>query len=137
MIVRHFEIPVQTNSRSHWLDITRQVSTCIKNSVVKNGICLISSVHTTAGLTINENADPDVQKDFFGKLNEVFPQDPGFAHCEGNSDSHIKASLVGFSVQLPVINGDLKLGTWQSVYFCEFDGPRKRTVTVTVMGSDI
>jgi secondary thiamine-phosphate synthase enzyme len=133
-MVFHAEVPLRTNSRTHWLDITSQVAVVLKTCAISNGICLVSSQHTTAGLTINENADPDVQKDFFWKLNSVFPQDPLYAHCEGNSDSHIKASLVGFSVQIPVIDGTLKLGTWQSIYFCEFDGPRSRTVTVSVVG---
>jgi len=133
-MVFHGEIPLRTTSRTHWLDITSQVETILKKSKTNSGICLVSSQHTTAGLTINENADPDVQRDFFWKLNHVFPQDSSFAHSEGNSDSHIKASLVGFSVQIPVVNGELKLGTWQSIYFCEFDGPRNRTVTVSVVG---
>lgn len=134
MIVEHFEIKVSTKSRTHWVDITPDIDSGIVKSGITSGICLAASIHTTAGLTINENADPDVQRDFFWKLNSVFPKDPSFAHSEGNSDSHIKASLVGFSVQIPVINGKLRLGTWQSVYFCEFDGPRNRIVSVTVMG---
>jgi secondary thiamine-phosphate synthase enzyme len=133
-MVFHTEVPLRTNTRTHWLDITTQIATILKKNSVRSGICLVSSQHTTAGLTINENADPDVQRDFFGKLNSVFPQDPSFAHREGNSDSHIKASLVGFSVQIPVVNGELKLGTWQSIYFCEFDGPRNRTLTVSFTG---
>ncbi|HMA65951.1 MAG TPA: secondary thiamine-phosphate synthase enzyme YjbQ [Chitinispirillaceae bacterium] len=133
-MVFHAEVPLRTTSRTHWLDITTQVAAALKKCTVRNGICLVSSQHTTAGLTINENADPDVQRDFFWKLNSVFPQDASFAHCEGNSDSHIKASLVGFSVQVPVVKGELKLGTWQSIYFCEFDGPRNRIVTVSVVG---
>jgi secondary thiamine-phosphate synthase enzyme len=133
-MVFHAEVPLKTTSRTHWLDISSQVAAVLKKSAIHNGICLVSSQHTTAGLTINENADPDVQRDFFWKLNNVFPQDASFSHCEGNSDSHIKASLVGFSVQIPVVNGELKLGTWQSIYFCEFDGPRNRTVTVSVVG---
>jgi secondary thiamine-phosphate synthase enzyme len=133
-MVFHTELPLRTNTRTHWLDITTQVAAVLKKSSAHSGICLVSSQHTTAGLTINENADPDVQRDFFWKLNSVFPQDASFAHREGNSDSHIKASLVGFSVQIPVVNGVLKLGTWQSIYFCEFDGPRNRTITVSFTG---
>ncbi|NLD94931.1 MAG: YjbQ family protein [Fibrobacter sp.] len=133
-MVFHTEVPLRTVNRTHWLDVTSQVEFVLKKSNALNGICLVSSQHTTAGLTINENADPDVQRDFFWKLNSVFPQDVSFAHREGNSDSHIKASLVGFSVQVPVVNGELKLGTWQSVYFCEFDGPRNRIITVSFVG---
>lgn len=133
-MVFHAEIPLKTTSRTHWLDITSQIEALLRKSLIQNGICLISSQHTTAGLTINENADPDVQRDFFWKLNNVFPQDASFAHNEGNSDSHIKASLIGFSVQVPVINRELKLGTWQSIYFCEFDGPRNRTITISIVG---
>ncbi len=133
-MVFHTEVPLRTVNRTHWLDVTSQVESVLKKGNAYNGICLVSSQHTTAGLTINENADPDVQRDFFWKLNSVFPQDISFAHREGNSDSHIKASLVGFSVQVPVVNGELKLGTWQSIYFCEFDGPRNRIITVSFVG---
>ena len=133
-MVKHSEVKLRSSRRSHWLDITAQIRKSVASSGIKNGICLISSLHTTAGLTINENADPDVQKDFFNKINSVFPQDSTFAHREGNSDSHIKASLVGLSVQLPVVNCDVQLGIWQSIYFCEFDGPRDRAVTVTILG---
>ena len=94
----------------------------------------ISSLHTTAGLTINENADPDVERDFFWKLNQIFPQDSSYYHREGNSDSHLKSSMVGFSVQVPIQHGQCVLGTWQSVYFCEFDGPRNRRVSITIIG---
>ena len=91
-------------------------------------------MHTTAGITINENADPDVGRDFFWKLSQMIPQHDSFRHAEGNSDSHLKAALVGFNTQIPVRQGRLVLGTWQSVYFCEFDGPRNRNVAVTIVG---
>lgn len=133
-MVKHTEISLKSSKRTHWVDITDQVQHAIAISGIRNGICLICSLHTTGGLTLNENADPDVQTDFFNKLNSVFPKEPAFLHSEGNSDSHIKASLVGFSVQLPIVDGEVLLGTWQSVYFCEFDGPRKRTVSVTMIG---
>ncbi len=133
-MIKHTEIHLKSTKRTHWIDITDQVQNQITVSGIQNGICLICSLHTTGGLTINENADPDVQTDFFNKLNSVFPEESAFLHSEGNSDSHIKASLVGLSVQLPIINGEILLGTWQSVYFCEFDGPRKRTVSITMMG---
>lgn len=128
------EITVSTGQRNCWVDITDSIQERINKSCIKNGICLISSLHTTAGITLNENADPDVGSDFFYKINQLVSRDPAFSHSEGNSDSHIKASLVGLSVQVPVRNGILVLGTWQSVYFCEFDGPRSRRVSVTVVG---
>ena len=133
-MVRYSEISIQTDRRSQWIDVTRQVDRIVGESGIKAGICLITSPHTTAGITINENADPDVQADFFQKINQLIPQDPSFRHTEGNSDSHLKASLVGLSVQIPVFSGRLVLGTWQSVYFCEFDGPRRRRAGITVMG---
>ena len=98
------------------------------------GVCTVTSLHTTAGMTINENADPDVATDFFSKLSAMVPQDPSFRHGEGNSDSHIKGSLVGFHVQVGIEHGRLILGTWQSIYFCEFDGPRRRRCQVTILG---
>ena len=128
------EIPLRTHTRTHWVDITGDIQRIIAVSKISTGICIAASLHTTGGVTINENADPDVERDFFCKLNELIPQDGAFHHAEGNSDSHLKASLVGVSVQLPVTDGRAVLGTWQSVYFCEFDGPRSRRVEVTVMG---
>lgn len=133
-MVHSQELAVETHQRSHWIDITSGIQKVVARSELKNGIAFISSLHTTAGLTINENADPDVGKDFFWKLNQLVPQDPLFHHSEGNSDSHIKASLMGFSVQVPFRNGKCVLGTWQSIYLCEFDGPRTRKVTVALMG---
>jgi secondary thiamine-phosphate synthase enzyme len=133
-MVSYAELPVTSHQRSHWVDITRQVQECIDQQHIRNGLVMVSSLHTTAGLTINENADPDVERDFFWKINQLVSRDPGFRHVEGNSDSHCKASLVGFSVQAPLQGGSLKLGTWQSMYFCEFDGPRSRRVSVTILG---
>jgi secondary thiamine-phosphate synthase enzyme len=133
-MVRQDEIALQTDARCHWVDITGEVQRVVTDSKVRSGICMVASLHTTGGLTINENADPDVERDFFSKLNSLIPQDDGYHHAEGNSDSHLKASLVGLSVQLPVVDGKIVKGTWQSVYFCEFDGPRSRRVSVTVIG---
>ena len=133
-MVEQSEISVQTHKRTHWVDITEEVQGIIATSKVRKGICTVASLHTTAGITINENADPDVGRDFFDKLDALVPQDPSFRHSEGNSDSHIKASLVGLNVQLPVTDGRMVTGTWQSVYLCEFDGPRSRRVSVTIMG---
>ena len=133
-MVKQDTISLRSHHRTQWVDITAEVKSVVIKSGIRNGICLVASLHTTAGITINENADPDVGRDFFSKLNELVPQDPRFHHSEGNSDSHVKASLVGLSVQIPISNGTLVRGTWQSIYFCEFDGPRSRQVSVTVMG---
>ncbi len=128
------EITVRTHRRTHWIDITREVEGVIEESGIHTGMCLVASLHTTGGVTINENADPDVERDFFYKLNQLIPPDENFRHAEGNSDSHLKASLIGLSITTPLAGGRLVAGTWQSIYFCEFDGPRNRRVSVTVMG---
>jgi len=133
-MVSNQEIAVSTKKRCHWVDITADVNRAVGQSKINRGTCLVSSLHTTGAITINENADPDVERDFFWKLNALVPQETGYLHAEGNSDSHLKTSLVGLSVQTPVQNGRAVLGTWQSIYFCEFDGPRSRRVSVTVVG---
>jgi secondary thiamine-phosphate synthase enzyme len=133
-MVLYHELPVQTHQRTQWLDITPAVQNVLLHGPMRNGLVMVSSLHTTAGITVNENADPDVGTDFFAKLNRMVPQEATFHHAEGNSDSHIKASLVGLSVQIPVQNGQCVLGTWQSIYFCEFYGPRNRRVSVTCIG---
>jgi secondary thiamine-phosphate synthase enzyme len=133
-MVTHGTVSVNTKSRCHWQDISADVNDVIRMSNIKNGICCIASVHTTAGITINENADPDVERDVFKKLAYLIPEHDSYRHSEGNSDSHVKASLLGLNTTVPVRNGSLVLGTWQSVYFCEFDGPRTRTVAVTIIG---
>ena len=101
---------------------------------MQNGICLVYCPHTTAGMTINENADPDVVTDLLFALDKTFPDRPEFRHMEGNSAAHLKASTMGSSVTVIVENGNLVLGTWQGIYFCEFDGPRTRKFYVKVMG---
>ncbi|NLE01168.1 MAG: YjbQ family protein [Fibrobacter sp.] len=133
-MVKYGEIAVKTTKRCEWIDISGQVQSFVSQSDISTGICTVNSLHTTAAITLNENADPDVQTDFFRKLAQIAPIEPYFRHSEGNSDSHIKASLVGLSVQIPVNHGSLVLGTWQSVYFCEFDGPRNRRVSITLIG---
>ncbi len=120
------EISIRTNARTMFADITSEVEDYIREAGVQDGICTVYCPHTTAGITINENADPDVQCDIVMKLNRLIPRDEGFAHLEGNSDAHIKSSLIGNSVQVIVERGRLCLGTWQGIYFCEFDGPRTR-----------
>ena len=127
-------VPVRTARRSQWVDITAQIAHVVGESGIRSGVVVVASMHTTAAITLNENADPDVGRDFFWKLDQLIPRDPRYHHAEGNSDSHLKASLVGLSAQVPLRDGALVLGTWQSVYFCEFDGPRNRRVSVTVMG---
>ncbi len=129
------QFEVRTRSRSEMVEITNQVREAVAASGLKQGVCVVYCPHTTAAMTINENADPDVVHDMLLHLNKAIPQHQGgFRHAEGNSDSHIKASLVGPSVTLLVDAGDVVLGRWQGVYFCEFDGPRTRTVMVQVVG---
>ena len=114
-------------------NITRQVEQAVRESGVEDGICVVHCPHTTAGLTVNENADPDVVSDLLYALDKTFPDRPEFRHMEGNTTAHLKASCMGNSVTLPVERGRLVLGTWQGIYFCEFDGPRSRTFFVKVM----
>jgi secondary thiamine-phosphate synthase enzyme len=133
-MVFYREVAFASRKRCEWVDITSEVRAVIAASSVKTGTCLVTSLHTTGGMTINENADPDVERDFFWKLEMLVPRESGYHHGEGNSDSHVKTSLVGLSVQVCVSDGLVVLGTWQSIYFCEFDGPRRRRVGVSVMG---
>jgi len=126
---------VQTRRRSEFVDVTTQVARVVADSDVEEGLCVCNVPHTTAGVTINENADPSVKADIQDVLAKLVPQGAGYAHAEGNSDSHVKASLVGPSVTVPVSGGQMVLGTWQGIFFCEFDGPRSRRLHVTVMGA--
>jgi secondary thiamine-phosphate synthase enzyme len=119
---------VSTGSRMEFVDITSQVQKEVAQSGVRDGICYIYNPHTTAGLTINEGADPAVQDDIVAVLKKVIPHDYPYKHMEGNSPAHIMASLMGSSVTVFVENGRLVLGTWQKIFFCEFDGPRSRKV---------
>ena len=128
------EIAISTGSRAQFLDITGRVKDELSESNVKSGICYLYMPHTTAGLTINENADPDVTIDLIDGLERMVPADGNYRHAEGNSDAHLKASLMGFSLTIPVIDGRLALGTWQGIYFCEFDGPRQRKLLIGVTG---
>jgi len=123
-------LTVKTGSRTELIDITDEVQRAVTESGVRNGTCVVYVPHTTAGLTINENADPSVREDMLKELNRIVPFEHGYKHLEGNSAAHIKASLVGSSVLLIVAEGRLALGTWQGVYFCEFDGPRTRRAWV-------
>jgi len=127
-------VEVRSGSRTEMIDITSRISAELAKTGVLNGTCFVYTTHTTAGLTINENADPDVTRDIRSGLSRIVPVKGDFRHAEGNSDAHIKASLMGFSLMVPVIDGQLALGTWQAVYFCEFDGPRNRHVLVGISG---
>ncbi len=125
-------VNVKTDSRIDMVDITSSIQKEISKSGVKEGVCIIYVPHTTAGMTINEGADPAVCDDIMAKLNELVPPNAGYRHGEGNADSHIKASLLGSSVSVLVENGSLVLGTWQKIFFCEFDGPRSRRVYLKI-----
>jgi len=117
------------------IDITADVEKLIPKG--DDGICVLFTQHTTCGLTINENADPDVKSDMLGFLQRLIPQyEPSFKHFEHNSDAHIKSSIVGSSVTVPFENGKLQLGRWQGIYLCEFDGPRERKVLVTILAGE-
>jgi secondary thiamine-phosphate synthase enzyme len=122
---------VQTSARTHFVDITAEVQEAAKAMELKSGIVTVFVPHTTAGVTINENADPDVVADMQAGLEKFVPWNAGYRHSEGNSAAHIKASLMGSSVRVPVEEGRMQLGTWQAIYFCEFDGPRSREVWVS------
>ncbi len=125
-------ISVRTDSRIDMVDITTSVQKEVSKAGVSDGACVVYVPHTTAGVTINEGADPAVCQDILKKLNELVPPNAGYRHMEGNADSHIKASIIGSSVTVLVENGRLFLGTWQKIFFCEFDGPRSRKVYVRV-----
>lgn len=127
----HSTISVKTASRIDMVDITRSVQNEISKAGLADGTCIAYVPHTTAGITINEGADPAVCQDIITKLNELVPPNAGYRHMEGNADSHIKASIMGSSVTVLVENGHLVLGTWQKIFFCEFDGPRSRRVYIT------
>lgn len=119
--------------REGFYNVTEKVRQSVRESGVNEGICVVFCPHTTAGMTINENADPDVVRDMLFALNKTFPDRPEFRHSEGNSHAHLKASCVGSSVTVLIENGRPLLGTWQGIYFCEFDGPRTRSFYVKVL----
>jgi len=125
-------LSIRTHSRSELMDITPLVRDIVHKSKIENGVCYVFVPHTTAGITINENADPSVRQDILMELDKLVPWQGDYAHLEGNAAAHIKASLVGSSETIPVEKGDLALGTWQGVFFAEFDGPRRREVWIKV-----
>jgi secondary thiamine-phosphate synthase enzyme len=128
-------ITVQTNSRVEFVEISGPVRQWLQKQDVKSGVLTIYVPHTTAGVTINEHADPDVVRDLTMELNKVIPFDDNYRHLEGNAAAHIKSSLIGASAQVIVENGDLVLGTWQGIFFAEFDGPRTRKVHLQLAGT--
>lgn len=125
-------IRLRSQRREEMLEVTDRVRACVAHSAVHEGLCLVSTPHTTCGVTTNEGYDPDVMRDAVHHMRELVPHEAGYQHAEGNSDSHIKAMLVGSSCTLPVSGGELKLGRWQAIFLCEFDGPRDREIWVTV-----
>jgi secondary thiamine-phosphate synthase enzyme len=124
------QFTVRTNSNFAMVDITDKVRTLLRESKIKSGICYVFVPHTTAAVTINENADPDVIKDIIRTLDKLIPLNDHYRHIEGNAAAHVKSSLLGASQTVFIENGDLVLGTWQSIFFCEFDGPRTRKVFI-------
>jgi secondary thiamine-phosphate synthase enzyme len=128
-------VAVQTGKTQEFLDITRRLQTAVQESGVQEGVAFVYCPHTTAGLCVNENYDPTVTADILKKLDELIPVYGTYSHAEGNAAAHIKSCLVGVSLQLPVSGGRLVLGTWQGVFFCEFDGPRQRKVHLRILNA--
>lgn len=127
------EIFLNTTVRNELVDITPQIQAMVRESKIKSGLCIVYCPHTTAAITINENADPSVKADILNQLEKIVPANAGYSHSEGNSDAHIKSALIGNSRIILVENGALVLGTWEAIFFCEFDGPRKRKLLVKLM----
>ena len=128
-----FTYQIQTTEKQDFIFLDHYIQDALEKSSVQNGMLLVYSPHTTAGITINENADPDVRRDLKLGLNKAFPNDPEYIHFEGNSDGHMKSSLIGASETLIIQDGEVILGRWQSVYFGEFDGPRTRTIYIKII----
>lgn len=126
-------LDVKTARREELVDVTARIAEAVAAADVVQGIVVVSSPHTTAGVTVNENADPDVARDILYGLERLVPREGGWRHFEGNSDAHIKTALVGTNATLPIAEGRLALGTWQAIYLAEFDGPRVRRLDVTVV----
>ena len=134
MTARHETITVETKRREETIDITPRVKAAVTRAKIRDGLVAITVAHTTAAVFVNENADPDVQKDLLTALERTVPRDAKYEHAEGNGPAHIKAVLIGNSVTLAIRDGSIALGTWQGVYFAELDGPRERSATITVIG---
>ena len=129
------KITIETESQMEMVDVTAGVRQALKETGVASGMCHLYVPHTTAAITINENTDPNVRKDMINELLKTIPLNDGYLHAEGNAAAHILSSLVGASQSVPIENGKLTLGTWQAIYFCEFDGPRSRTVLMRVIAA--
>ncbi|MCD6399934.1 YjbQ family protein [candidate division WOR-3 bacterium] len=129
------EITVRTKRRNEFIEITGEIEKTVEDSKVKDGFVILYVPHTTAGITINENADPSVKADILNTLDKLVPPNAGYSHLEGNADSHIKSTIVGVSQLVPIRNGRISLGTWQGIFFCEFDGPRTRKMIVQVVST--
>jgi secondary thiamine-phosphate synthase enzyme len=127
------ELTVRTERRTQLLDVTVGIAKMVQDSGVQSGVCYVYVPHTTAGVLINENADPDVAADIESALSRLVPKDGGYQHAEGNADSHIKTALVGSSATIFITAGQLELGRWQGILFCEFDGPRTRRLRVKIL----
>lgn len=125
-------IMIETTERLQFVNITAKVAAEVLKSGVQEGVCYLYVPHTTAAVTINENADPDVVKDLTASLSKLIPADGNYLHAEGNSDAHLKSSLFGATLTIPVSGGKLMMGKWQAVYFCEFDGPRQRNFKIAI-----
>ena len=128
-------IHVQSNLRSEFIDITSEIQNMVTARGWESGILLVYCPHTTGAITVNENCDPDVQRDLVFSMDEKFPEDPRYRHAEGNSDSHLKTSLIGPSQSFIIEHGQVELGTWQGIYFTEWDGPRKRNIWLQFVGT--
>jgi len=134
LTIHHEKLDIRTTTKVSTVDITARVRAAVTRSKVKDGICVVAVLHTTAGVFVNENADPAVQHDLLSQLGKLVPREEEFQHAEGNADAHIKAVLTGNDVSLSVREGELALGTWQGIYFADYDGPRERHTLVTVVG---
>jgi secondary thiamine-phosphate synthase enzyme len=132
--VHHETLSIETKERETTIDITARVRAAVTRSKITEGLCALTVAHTTAGVFVNENADPDVRRDLLYLLEKLVPRDDEYRHAEGNAAAHIKAVLTGSDVTLSIRDGAIVLGTWQGIYFAEFDGPRSRSATVTVIG---
>ena len=128
-----YEIDINTTEQVQFVDITEKIQQLVGESKTKDGLCIVFAPHTTAAISINENADPDVSTDMIKEINKIVPFSDNYRHFEGNSAAHIKSSMIGASETIIVENGSLKLGRWQGIYFCEFDGPRRRKVWIKIL----
>jgi secondary thiamine-phosphate synthase enzyme len=130
----HLDLRIETTRKAETIDITERVAKKVTESTIRDGICVVTVAHTTAAVFVNENADPDVQRDLLTTLSRLVPDAGDYRHAEGNGPAHIKSVLVGGDITLTITKGRLDLGRWQGIYFAEFDGPRTRSATVTVIG---